>query len=272
MTVLKRHTPYTYNLLYFIVFMSFWQMPALASDLAKEKRWSEQIVDSLLVGDPVELKAGDTPFLGIFTAASNGSTDRAAIIVHGVGVHPDWPEVIYPLRSELPEHGWSTLSIQMPILANDAPLQDYLPLFDEAGPRIEAAVRFLRDRGNQTIVLIGHSLGAAMAASYLAHNPQHDLQGLVVIGLGAIDLDDRMNGVLALEKIQVPVLDLYGSNDLAIVLDSVKARTRAARTAGNTNYRQIEVQDADHFFAGLEDTLNQRVSGWLKSFYADKPR
>jgi pimeloyl-ACP methyl ester carboxylesterase len=263
----------TVNMLLFISFtLLTWSGTVAASDSEKEKRWSQQFVDDLVVGEPLQLKAGTAEFACIFTEASAGSTGHAVILAHGIGVHPDWPEIINPLRSELPEHGWSTLSIQMPILANDAPLQDYLPLFDEAGPRIEAAVRFLRDRGNQTIVLIGHSLGAAMAASYLAHNPQHDLQGLIVIGLGAIDLDDRMNGVLALEKIQVPVLDLYGSNDLAIVLDSVKARTSAARTAGNTNYRQIEVEDADHFFAGLEDTLNQRVSGWLKSFYADKPR
>jgi pimeloyl-ACP methyl ester carboxylesterase len=106
-----------------------------------------------------------------------------------------------------------------------------------------------------------------MAASYLAHNPQHGLQGLVIIGLGVIDLDDRMNGVLALEKIQIPVLDLYGSRDLATVLGSAKARAGAARTAGNTDYRQTEIEDADHFFAGMEDTLNRHVSGWLNSRY-----
>jgi pimeloyl-ACP methyl ester carboxylesterase len=263
----------TVNLLLFIIFpLLAWSGAVAASDTEKEKRWSQQFVDDLVVGEPLQLKAGTAEFTCIFTEASTKPTSHAVILAHGIGVHPDWPEIINPLRSELPEKGWSTLSIQMPILANDAPLQDYLPLFDEAGPRIEAAVSFLRNRGNQTIVLIGHSLGAAMAASYLANNPQHGLQGLVVIGLGVIDLDDRMNGVLALEKIQVPVLDLYGSNDLATVLDSVKARASAARTASNTNYRQIEVEDADHFFTGLEDTLNHHVSGWLKSRYDNNPR
>jgi hypothetical protein len=37
-----------------------------------------------------------------------------------MGAHPDWPEVIQPLHSGLPESGWTTLSVQMPILANDA--------------------------------------------------------------------------------------------------------------------------------------------------------
>lgn len=261
------------NILLFISFtLLTWGAAIAASDTEKENRWSQQFVDDLVVGESCRLKAGATEFTGIFTEAAAGPTGRAVILAHGIGVHPDWPEIINPLRSELPEHGWSTLSIQMPILANDAPLKDYLPLFDEAGPRIEAAVKFLRDQGNKTIVLIGHSLGAAMAASYLAHNKQHNLQGLVIIGLGVIDLDDRMNGLLALEKIQIPVLDIYGSRDLATVLDSVKNRARAARKAGNKNYRQTEIEGADHFFVGMEDVLNRRVYGWLKSRYENKPR
>jgi pimeloyl-ACP methyl ester carboxylesterase len=263
----------TNNLLLSIGFtLLAWSGFIAASDIEKENRWSQQFVDDLVVGESCQLKAGTTEFTGIFTEASAGPTGRAVILAHGIGVHPDWPEIINPLRSELPEHGWSTLSIQMPILANDAPLKDYLPLFDEAGPRIEAAVKFLRDQGNNTIVLIGHSLGAAMAASYLANNTQHGLQGLVIIGLGVIDLDDRMNGVLALEKIQIPVLDLYGSRDLETVLDSVKTRAMAARKAGNKSYRQTEIEGADHFFIGMEDTLNRRVYGWLQSRYNNKPR
>ncbi len=263
----------TSNLLLFISFtLLTWSGTSAASDIEKEKRWSQQFVDDLVVGESCQLKAGATEFTGIFTEASAGPTGRAVILAHGMGVHPNWPEIINPLRSELPEHGWSTLSIQMPVLANNAALKDYLPLFDETGPRIEAAVKYLRAQGNETIVLIGHSLGAAMAASYLANNTQHGLQGLVVIGLGVIDLDDRMNAVVALEKIQVPVLDLYGSRDLATVLNSAKARARAARKAGNTDYRQTEIEGADHFFVGMEDTLNRRVYGWLKSRYDSKPR
>jgi pimeloyl-ACP methyl ester carboxylesterase len=243
-------------------------MPVLASDLAKEKRWSEQIVDSLLVGDPVDLKAGDTTFLGIFTPASNDSANRAAIVVHGVGLHPDWPEVIYPLRSELPEHGWSTLSVQMPILANDAPMKDYLPLFDEVAPRLNAAIGYLREQGNKTIVIIAHSLGASMAARFIADNPKAGINGLVLISMSVIDIDAKMNGALALEKIKLPVLDIYGSRDLENVLATGSMRAKAAtRGAGNSDYRQISIEGGDHFFIGVEDELVRRIYGWLKSHY-----
>jgi len=263
----------TNNILLFIGFtLLAWSGASAASDVEKEQRWSQQFVDNLVVGEPLQLKAGGSEFTAILTGSSIGPTGRAVILAHGMGAHPDWPEIINPLRSELPEHGWSTLSLQMPVLANYAPLKDYLPLFGEAGPRIDAAAKFLRDNDYQTIVVIGHSLGAAMAASYLANNPKHGLQGLIVIGLGVIDIDEKMNGVLALEKIQVPVMDLYGSRDFAAVLDSAKARARAARKAGNANFRQIEIEGADHFFVGMEDVLSRRVYGWLKSRYERKSR
>jgi len=249
-----------------------WICSGATSDLEKEKRWSEQIVDGLVVGESVQLEAGDTTFMGIFTEASDGPTGRALILAHGMGAHPDWPDIINPLRSDLPDHGWSTLSIQMPILANDATLKDYAPLFDEVAPRIEAAIGFLRDQGNQTVVLIGHSLGASMAASYLSSNGQLGIQGFIAIGLSATTADEKMNSALALEKIRVPVLDLYGSRDLAAVLRSVKARKKAARKAANSRYQQLEIEGADHFFVGMEDTLNRRVYGWLKTNFEKQPR
>jgi pimeloyl-ACP methyl ester carboxylesterase len=242
-------------------------IPAIASDLAKEKRWSAQIVDALLVGEAVQLDAGGTSFLGIFTEASDGDSGQAAIVLHGIGVHPDWPEVVNPLRSELPEHGWATLSIQMPILANDAPLKDYAPLFDEVAPRIDAAVQFLQERGNRTIVLVGHSLGASMAATYLGGESRKGVDGLVAVGMSVIELDDRMNSALALQEIRKPVLDLYGSRDLDSVLDSARGREKAARKAGNGGYRQLSIEGADHFFIGLQDDLVRRVYGWLKTTF-----
>ena len=263
----------SFNLLLYIIFLMFsCTQSGAASDLEKEKRWSEQIGDDLLVGESVQLEAGDTPFMGIFTEASDGPTGRAVILAHGMGVHPDWPDIINPLRSDLPDHGWSTLSIQMPILANDAALEDYAPLFDEVAPRIEAAVRYLSEQGNQTIVLLGHSLGASMAASYLGSNGQQEIQGFIAIGLSVNAVNDKMNSALALEKIRIPVLDLYGSRDLAAVLRSVKARKKAARKAGNSDYQQLEIEGADHFFVGMEDSLNRRVYGWLKTHFVKKTR
>lgn len=245
--------------------------PALAaSDQQKEKRWAEQISDSLVDGETCELKAGDTPFMGIFTEASDGFTGRAVILAHGMGAHPDWADVIYPLRSGLANHGWTTLSIQMPVLPNSASLQDYVPLFDEVTPRIDAAAAMLRKRGYRTIVLIGHSLGATMSAWYVANKKKPPVLGLVLVSPDSSTIDEKTNTLLSLAKIKLPVLDIYGSRDLDTLLATPEARRKAARSAGNRLYRQTEIEGADHFFTGMQDALVRRVYGWLKTHFVKK--
>ena len=146
---------------WFFVSILFLSFAVNASDLNKEKRWADQVVESILDGEAVWLNDGNHDFLGIYTEAEENK-GRAVIIMHGTGIHPDWQQVIQPLRVSLTEHNWNTLSIQMPILANDAEYLDYAPLYDEVAPRIDAAIKYLKDSGSKDIVLIGHSQGSSM--------------------------------------------------------------------------------------------------------------
>jgi pimeloyl-ACP methyl ester carboxylesterase len=230
-----------------------------SSDLAKEQRWRDQIVDSLMDGDAVELQAGDVGFLGLYTEAEE-PTGRAVIIIHGIGVHPNWPQVVYPLRTRLPARGWSTLSIQMPVLANEADSADYAPLMDEVAPRIEAARAYLREQDAERIAIVAHSLGATMANQYLAEHPD-GADAYVAIGTSGRGVHaDRDNSAL-IADIEVPMLDLYGQQDLPGVVDSAEAR--AAAGSANTGYHQAVVPAADHFFDGEEDALVGTVVEWL---------
>ena len=231
-----------------------------ASDLEKEKRWADQVVDAIIDGEAVWLNDGKNNFLGIYTEAEEDK-NRAVIVMHGTGIHPDWQQVVQPLRVGLTEHNWNTLSIQMPVLANDVEYQDYAPLYDEVAPRIDAAIKYLQGQGSKDIVLIGHSQGSAMTAYYLSTSKQK-VKGFVAIGMAAFADDPRMNSIKSLEKITVPVLDLYGDEDLEEILASVKSRAAAAKKAGNKNYSQIKIQ-GNHFFDGQEEVLVETVAEWL---------
>jgi pimeloyl-ACP methyl ester carboxylesterase len=231
-----------------------------ASDQAKEKRWADQVVDAIIDGEAVWLNDGKNDFLSIYTEAEE-NRGRAVIVMHGTGVHPNWQQVVQPLRVGLTSHNWNTLSIQMPVLANEAEYQDYAPLYDEVAPRINAAIKFLRDNGSKEIVLLGHSQGATMSAYYLSTSKQ-DIKGFVAIGMGSFADDPRMNSVESLEKIHIPVLDLYGSEDLEEVLASAPQRAAAAKKAGNKNYTQTKIT-GNHFYDGQEDALVKTVADWL---------
>jgi len=248
-----------------LLFFFIWSAPSIASDLAKEKRWADQIVDSLIDGNAVWLDTGSTKFLGIYTESSIKPAKGTIIVLHGIGVHPDWPDVVYPLRVKLAEQGWNTLSLQMPILANEAEAKDYVPLFPEIAPRMQAAVDFIKGKGAKKIVIVAHSMGSTMAAYYLSKNSNPMVKGLVEIGVSGNPFKEPGLGYLdTLPNLkETPILDLYGSEDLEPVLKSVAQRADVARKSGNTHYTQVMVKGANHFFKGKDTELVQEVKTWL---------
>ena len=232
-----------------------------ASDLAKEKRWADAIEDTLMDGEIIWLNDGSNEFLSIMTEAGEDQ-QRAAIIMHGTGIHPDWKQVISPLRVGLTDHNWHTLSIQMPILKNGAEYPEYAPLYEEVTPRINAAIKQLKEDGVKKIVLIGHSQGSAMGTYYLSKN-KADIMGFVGIGMPDLSDDIRMKPSESLKKVKVPVLDLYASDDLKSVLDNSEKRMAAGEQAGNKRYSQLVIKNAGHFFEGKEDELIRWVADWI---------
>lgn len=231
-----------------------------ASDVAKEKRWADQVVDALLDGDAVYLKADKHEFLSIYTEAEEASK-KGMIVVHGTGIHPDWDQVVQPIRVEMASLGWNTLSIQMPILANEAEYAEYVPLYPEVPPRLKAAEEYLKKQGIEEVVIVGHSQGATMSSYYLSRNPS-SAKGFVAIGMGATQKDSQLNSAESLKKINIPVLDLYGTQDLPGVLSTVDSRKKGA--AHNAAYSQQVVEGASHFFDDKNDELIEAIDGWLK--------
>lgn len=246
---------------YIVLVMSVLFFNAQASDFAKEKRWADQTVDSILDGEAVWLKAGKHEFLSIYTEAEEPSS-KGMIVVHGTGIHPDWEQVVKPVRVEMTSHGWNTLSIQMPILANEASYSDYVPLYPEVPPRLKAAEDYLLSQGIKNIVVVAHSQGATMSSYYLSKS-KHRISAFVAIGMGATQKDSHLNSANALKAIQIPVLDLYGSDDLPGVLETVT--TRKAAAAHNKAYQQRVVQGAEHFFEGKNEQLINIIQQWLES-------
>ena len=242
-------------------------LPAAAteSDIAKEQRWANQIIDSLLDGEAIRLADPDGyEFLSILTEGDTGS-GRAVILAHGIGVHPNWPDVIYPLREALLEHGITSLSIQMPILANEAEDSDYKGLYPEVPGRMQAAVDYLNEAGYDKIDIVAHSMGARMTTYYLSREDTDGVNSVVLIGLGNSANSSWPESIDALALLRVPVLDLYGSKDLDIVLNTVQDRARSGQKNRSGTYRQIRVEGANHFFQGHEDELKSVVIDWLES-------
>ncbi|NOQ87996.1 MAG: DUF3530 family protein [Gammaproteobacteria bacterium] len=239
-----------------------------ASDLQREQRMADEIVDAILDGDAVFLKANDHEFLTIYTEADEPK--GVAIILHGRGFHPDWQDAINPLRVGLAETGWNTLSVQMPVLEKQAKYYDYLPLFPEAIPRIEAAIAYAREqvkdnKGGNKVVLIAHSCGAHMAMAWADTESFESIDAYVGIGMGATDYKQPMKQPFPLDKIKVPVLDVYAENDYPAVLKMAPERLRLIEKAANKKSSQVVVEGAEHYYVDKGDALTQVIAQWLQS-------
>jgi len=239
-------------------------LPLQASDLEREQRMADEIVDAIFDGHPIDLNDGDNDFLGIYTEASE-EPRGAVLILHGRGFHPDWADTVNPLRVNLSESNWNTLSIQMPVLEKTAKYFDYLPVFAEAIPRIDAALAYLRDQGNEQIVLIAHSCGAHMAMDYLREKGDAALMAFVGLGMGATDYRQPMQSPFVLNQLKVPVLDLYGANDYPAVHRLAPLRAQQMTQAGNPYSRQQVLHEADHYYTDRGEALSQTVSTWLNT-------
>lgn len=230
---------------------------ALAQDYAKEKRWSDQIQKTLMVGEAVWMQQQNGhKFLGLYTPSPGAR--RAVIIAHGRGWNPDF-ELYGTLRTRLPDEGYTTLSIQLPVLPSTAILGLYVPLYPDARERFQLAVDFLKAKGYRQIAIVSHSLGATMANQYLIRTEETAVQAWVFIGI--------LQGLEEMYRIKIPVLDVFGERDWDVTRwGADERRAQLEKVPGSA---QVVVPGATHFFERREEDLIRVVTGFLDRTLAD---
>jgi pimeloyl-ACP methyl ester carboxylesterase len=246
--------------------------PILAQDYAREKRWADEVVPAVVVGDPLWLSlSSGHKFLNLLTEAN--SAKSAIILVHGIGVHPDHG-VIGILRTKLNDLGYTTLSVQMPVAKGEgASVDDYYPaLFPQAGERIDVAARYLQEKGYRDVVLVSHSMGAWMGNVYLGEAQETSFRAWVSMGrsgrfwYASLISIPWFNIEWFPGKIRLPILDIYGERDLPSILVGVRSRANALDHIPHSE--QVMIADADHHYTGKEaelaDTIHRFIRRMLK--------
>ena len=241
---------------------------ASAKDIQIQNR-EQKIAEKLaLVADAdeiVSLKASDSRFIGIYQRSRTGGSHGVVILVHGMGAHPDWPDVILPLRTQLPEFGWSTFSLQMPILSPEGSITEYGKTLKVAETRIQAAVDYLYAWKIEPIILLGYGFGAVQAASYLANGNNKNIRAFVSVSILAQKfIRPSLNVFKLIGGIGIPILDIYGEEDLEDVRRGIDDRRLAASKNMNDVFRQIELQHAGHNYLGAEMALVEQIQYWLQ--------
>lgn len=238
--------------LFFSLLVISYSKSGFTQDYAREKRWADDILATLMVGsaERLEQKNGHR-FLALYTEAEKESRG-ALIIAHGRGWNPDF-ELYGTLRIRLAEMGYTTLSIQLPVLPSTAILGLYVPLYPDARERLQLAVDFLKSKGHRNIAIVSHSLGATMANQYLIRTDDTTVKAWVFIGI--------LQGLEEMYRIRIPVLDIYGSNDWTVTMWGGPERLEQIRK--DSRSAQIIVPGAQHFFEGREEELLKEIVSFL---------
>jgi pimeloyl-ACP methyl ester carboxylesterase len=233
-------------------------LPAAAQDYEREKRWADEIQKTLMVGDAawLEQKNGHR-FIALHTEAEKPR--GAAIIAHGRGWSPDF-ELYGTLRTKLADAGYTTLSIQLPVLPSTAILGLYVPLYPDARERFQLAVDFLKAKGYRNIAIVSHSLGATMANQYLIRTDETSVGAWVFIGI--------LQGLEEMYRIRIPVLDVFGSQDWTVTMWGADERRKQIEK--NPGSGQVMVKDAKHFFEDREGELVRIVIAFLDRAFSGK--
>lgn len=227
----------------FALLLAGFALLAQAQDYDREKRWADEILATLVVGESVWLKQGNGhQFLTLYTVADRPR--GAVILAHGRGWSPDY-ELYGELRARIADAGYTTLSIQLPVLDGTAKLVDYIQTYPDARERFQLAADFLKTRGYKNIAIVSHSLGATMANQYLIKTNDDGIKAWVFISI--------INGLEEMFRIKIPVLDVFGSNDWQVTRWG--AEERKLQIMKNKNSEQVLLPGAGHFFEGKEHEL-----------------
>ena len=243
-------------------FCTLFFMNVRATDIQRELEYADEIAKTVSVDQIVWLEADKHRFLGIYTEAEQAIHEGTAIILHDRGGYPDQKSLVYALRTELPQHQWATLALQMPLREPGAGNEAYYALFSEVVPRIRAAIDYLTQAEAGKVVLVGYGLGGLMAL-YAQDQLPNQFQAVVVISLPVPEIaDPSLQTLKLIERTSISLLDIYGEFDLPEVTDSAVKRRLAAKE--NQGYRQIEINAEDHLYRHDEGLVVKRVYSWLR--------
>ena len=179
------------------------------------------------------LGQADNQYLGLFSSNHNRSFIGNIILLHDNQQHPDWPGVIHQLRTELPGHGWTTLSIAVPDTVtpptikmptkkqlNKDKADTQAEPFNEmesatqameakqkaalstkaaehtptqVGLRIQEGIQFLKKKNRKPIVIVAVGISASWAANRISKMPLPNISGLVMIDAEQTQLSPTYN-------------------------------------------------------------------------------
>jgi hypothetical protein len=252
------------------------------------------LTDRLPPDQIVLLEAEQDKFVARYIADLSGEPRGAVLILHDSGQHPSWPLTVAALIDDLPLHGWSTLSIELPAPTSDkaaaTPAQPAAPAAAPPAPaagaaapppaaasnlsareqqaqaRIAAGLRHLTGQQQTNIAVIGFGSGAYRAAEFVRQAAAGNTAPITALTLIA-PLNQMSDGSESLPKILpatgLPALDLVLSSE-PLARSEAELRRRAVLHQRTRIYQQVELPPINSDTRPGQSLMVKRVRGFLQ--------
>lgn len=245
--------------------------------------------------DLINLEAQGKSFSALWKKDQSGEALGAILILPSEGQTANWPNTIDVLRKELPQDGWSTLSIDIEGQRQKSTLNTKTAAEKnvEASAttdsntsnmaRMEAAIGFLHQQGQYNIVLVGYGgsthlvLDYASRADALGMNRsikssqstglKRPVRALILISPFSYDGERLSKKLSHFPYKDMPILDIIFGSHYLDTFDS-KERLSTARSLRFKHYLQsksVEPSSGERLF-GQQNRLSRRIRGFLDSY------
>ena len=242
------------------VFISNYFYPAQKKpDLVRERMIYDQSLSEIFDGEHsyINYKHGKFSSLEIY----NDDNDSAILYLHGRGLSPDDFNLAHPVRIQLSDN-FNTYNIQLPVLEKGSTYNDYLDILYDSDQRLIAAVDYISSK-NDRLIIIAHSCGVHMLMSFIEniHLPPQ-VTAIVMIGSGAVDKGQKLVTEYPYDKINIPILDIYGEYDFDLVRKEASKRKKLIKSISEKS-SQYEIKSSSHYHEDNADKVIQIVKKWL---------
>lgn len=243
--------------------------------------------------DIQNLNASGQTFIALWNKDQSGDAYGAVLLLHADGQTANWPNIIEPLRTELPQNGWSTLSIDLqPIRIKQPPAKleaaksdnkdalesESIPFTDtENLARIDAAIQFLNQEGQFNIVMAGYGNSAHRLLDYLKKSDgkaakttqqgklNRPIRAVILINPSDYQLGPSSPLINDFPYPDMPLLDIVVGNHYLHKIDADKRKAAAGKQRIKT-YIQLTLMPPRTEVFDDENRLTRRMRGFLNRY------
>ncbi|WP_417579237.1 DUF3530 family protein [Nitrincola sp.] len=197
------------------------------------------------------LEQGDDSYPALLQQAERAEAFGGILILTDTDSGKQWLEQSHALRLYLAEHGWWTLTSQLPLTprslagASAQAMEEAQAMQKtRVQQRIQQGLQTLREREQERLLILAIGRSAAQATDYLHQTPAENNTRLILINPRPADDARWAEFLQQLSELEITLIDLYAEpyppGEAAI--PNARMRRNAARQAGLEDYHQSSIK------------------------------